>query len=257
MASLYEGMDWSTFKPLEGPGSWKKSGRAAEAWRDGGPAWQAFRGGPDSWEAFLRQRMSEAYEDQSDHSSDSVAGSYKPWYRDQLSDLENWRNSQRNLINQQRQSSNMSDWDTRFADYNRQQDQRFADFASGSDQRWADAMKQWNIEKTYDIGGTQMSTGQAYQHFLDSQRSTRGSISDLSSAWESSVQGLNNQIGGVHESLQRQFAAQNAMNQGGSPATTQAQGAEGSMKGYRPYRGYSGTGAGFNRKGLRITNLNV
>ena len=257
MASYYAGMDWSTFEPLTSPDAWRQSGRGVEAQEGRGKAWKAFEGGPDVWEAWLKGRLADAYEDSGEHGAGARPGMYKPWYRSQLRDLEDWKNKQAAILDRQRGTDAASQWEARFNQYNQQQDKRFSDFTSGNDQRWSDAMKQWNIEKTYNIGGQDMTTGQAFQHFLDSQSTTRGSIADMSSAWQSSVQGLNKQIGGVHESLQQQFAAQNAINQGYGPAPTQAQGVQSTMKGYRPYRGYSGTGAGFNRKGLRITNLNV
>ena len=244
--------DWSTYKPNiditthnEGSGGrYLGPSRVQREWAKG----------EASWEAWLRSELAKAPERYGEDRY-NPGKSTKSWYSDQLASLASWRNQQAALANQRETAkySNLgAQWDAKFADYNRRQDQRFSDFTSGNDQRWSDAMADWNIEKTYDIGGQQMTTGQPFQRFLQQGQDTRQSLADMNAAWEGSVAGFNKQMGGLHDSLQQQFAQQNAMNQRSS-----TQNAQPTTPRYQPYRGWSGYGQGFNRKGLRITNLNI
>ena len=254
MAYEYGQYDWSTFRPMIDVNTHgEKSGGHYQGAREVERAWAK---GEEGWEKWLREKMPKA-PDRWGEDQYNPNESTKTWYTNQLQDLANWRNQQAALANQKKVEgvSNLgSEWDTRFADYNRQQDQRFSNFTSGNDQRWSDAMADWNIEKTYNIGGENLTTGQAFQRFLDQGQSNKQSLADMSAAWQGSVAGLNKQMGGLHDSLQQQFAQQSAMNQG---STQQAQGVQGSSRTYQPYRSWGSTGSGFNRKGLRITNLNI
>ena len=255
MAYEYGQYDFSTFKPLTDIKTHKEN--------SGGPyigpshVERAWAGGEQKWEEFLLDWRGKA-KSQGNENYKGGRGSSgyntDAWYAGQLQDLANWRNQQAAQKSQKGLDQMYSQWDTKFADYNRQQDQRFSDFTSGNDQRWSDAMADWNIEKTYNIGGENLTTGQAFQRFLDQGQSNKQSLADMSAAWQGSVAGLNKQMGGLHDSLQQQFAQQSAMNQG---STQQAQGVQGSSRTYQPYRGWGSTGSGFNRKGLRITNLNI
>ena len=245
------GYDFSTFKPLTDIKTHKENSPGAYI----GPSQveRAWHGGEQKWEQFLLDWRRTAKDQGNENYKGGRSGGYNTdeWYANQLADLYNWRHRQAFQKSQTGFDQMYSQWDARFADYNRRNEQRFADFTSGNDQRWTDAMADWNIEKTYNVGGQQMSTGDAFQHFIDQYGTNRQSISENRANLAAARGDWSKQLGGLHDSLQQQFAAQARLNQGGKTGNATP------WKDYQPSGGYSGYKPGFNRDGMRITNLNV
>lgn len=253
--SRYADLDWSTYRPSQGPGTWRMGGMANEA----GPsrAQREFAKGADAWEAFLRQGLADAYEGKDYHHRSYHAGSYKPWYRDQLRELEDWRTRQRESSVDQKIGS-QGEWSEWASQYENQMQNRWNEMSG----RFDDAFTQLQQPKYYNIGGQQMTAEQAMNQFYKSgQRRDAGfqdTISRMNEDWQrqfdDSRRGVTGQIADLSKGWQRQF--DNATYW----ANQERRGVEGAatVRGLRNFRlGGGGLRGGMNREGMRITNLNV
>ena len=199
--------------------------------------------------------MGSAYEGPQYHDKDHIPGTYKPWFRAQLRDLEDWRNKQATEINR----GKVGEWKNWASQYENQMQNRWSEMSGRFDTAFSEMQK----PKYYDIGGQQMTAEQAMNQFYksgqrrdaDFQQTISGMSQDWQRQFDDSRRGVTGQIADLSKGWQRQF--DDATYWANQERRSGVQGAA-TVRGLRNFRlGGSGLRGGMNREGMRITNLNV